>query len=78
MRAFWMLPMAVCVEANSPEEAKKKLEESGWEGEVKQVKFLPYPADPRIGDQSQCPSFCWLPNSCAGRSSCPRSVACSD
>lgn len=70
--------MAVCVEAKTPAEAKKKLEETGWEGECTAAKILPYPADPRVGEQSNCPSFCWQPNSCAGRGSCPRSVACSD
>ena len=78
MRAFWMLPMAVCVEAESADAAKRKLEETGWEGKCTAVKTLPYPADPRVGEQSETPSFCWQPNSCAGRSSCPRSVSCTD
>jgi hypothetical protein len=78
MNAYWMLPMAVCVEAKTPAEAKKKLEEAGWEEKATDAKPLPYPADPRVGEQSQCPSFCWQPNSCAGKSSCPRNVSCSE
>jgi len=42
------------------------------------VKRLPYPANPRLGKQSNCPAFCYSPKQCAGHSSCPKSYACSE
>ncbi len=41
-------------------------------------KRLPYPAHPRIGEQSSCPSFCHDPDKCAGKSSCPMDYACTE
>lgn len=74
MKPFWMLPMKVCVEAENPIEAANILKPAV----ATEIKELPYPADPRVGPQSDCPSFCWQPNACAGRSSCPRQYACSE
>lgn len=42
---------------------------------------LPYPADPVLfrGEKyKDFPSFCFAPELCKGRSSCPRSYACSE
>jgi hypothetical protein len=41
-------------------------------------KRLPYPAGPVIWQQSTCPSFCYDPARCAGKSSCPKDYACND
>lgn len=47
--------------------------------QILSVQTLPYPAEPRLGYKSgDCPSFCMRPHECAGRSSCPRSIACSE
>jgi hypothetical protein len=46
--------------------------------QVRQVQQLPYPANPRLNNESNCPAFCFKPNECAGRSSCPRAIACDD
>lgn len=43
-----------------------------------QIDQLPYPANPRLGLASNCPSFCSQPAKCLGRGSCPRSYACSE
>lgn len=45
---------------------------------VERVEHLPYPASPRLGDVSDCPSFCFSPRQCAGHSSCTRSISCVD
>lgn len=44
---------------------------------------LPYPANPRLNKVEHpkygaCPSFCYTPEQCKGRSSCPKSYACSE
>jgi hypothetical protein len=48
-----------------------------------ELKSLPYPADPIIWQfdhpvNGKCPAFCFQPNSCAGRTACPRPRACDD
>lgn len=45
--------------------------------------ILPYPANPVIWQfdhpvMGKCPPFCYDPNRCSGRSSCPRNIACSE
>jgi len=65
----------VCVEAASEAVARVYAEKRGT---VAEIKRLPYPASPRIGDMTQCPSFCYTPNTCAGRGSCPKDRACND
>ncbi len=47
-------------------------------GAVASIAVLPYPADPREAPMSQCPSFCYSPAKCAGRTACPKSYACSE
>jgi hypothetical protein len=44
---------------------------------------LPYPAPPRLrmieyGDAGVCPSFCYTPERCRGRGSCPHDIACTE
>lgn len=56
-------------------------------GEIKTIRsLLPYPADPRVqpyrtrdygdGKQTACPSFCYSPSQCQGRTACPKNYAC--
>jgi hypothetical protein len=48
-------------------------------GSIVRAETLPYPGEPRLGYKSgDCPSFCLHPDKCAGRSSCPRNIACSE
>lgn len=48
-------------------------------GSIESVQPLPYPAEPRLGYKSgDCPSFCLQPKVCAGRTSCPRKISCSE
>lgn len=47
------------------------------------MKSLPYPAKPIIWQfdhpvSGKCPPFCYSPNECAGRGSCPKNYACSE
>lgn len=39
---------------------------------------LPYPANPRIGKQSDCPPLCYSPRECKGHTACPKPYACSE
>lgn len=49
----------------------------GVEAAIVSIKPLPYPGEPRLAYRGgDCPSFCMHPAKCAGRSSCPRSIAC--
>lgn len=58
--------------------------EHAGHGKALKKEQLPYPADPRlrvvgIGSQwGPCPSFCWRPQECAGRGSCPRPISCTE
>lgn len=48
-------------------------------GTPTEAKSLPYPASPKLGDWiSTCPPFCFQPEKCGGRTSCPRNIACSE
>jgi hypothetical protein len=57
-------------------------------GTVKTIRSLPYPAEPREkpyhtrdygdGKQTACPSFCYTPSACQGRTSCTKNYACSE
>ena len=49
--------------------------------EATEIRSLPYPANPRLNRQEHqgsgaCPSFCFQPHQCAGRTSCPLRYAC--
>lgn len=44
---------------------------------------LPYPADPRLTHHEHsagvvCPSFCYAPHQCKGRTSCPQRISCTE
>lgn len=67
-----------CVEAKSEQEAREIA--TGIQGKVVSVACLPYPARPRLNarEQGACPSFCFTPSECVGRSSCPRRMSCCD
>ncbi|WP_417615378.1 hypothetical protein [Parasphingorhabdus sp.] len=52
---------------------------------VVSVDRIPYPASPRLvkvyyeikpGVKEACPSFCYSPEQCKGRSSCPKNYSC--
>lgn len=76
LRNYW-LDRAYCVEATSPEEAKRIYME--LKNRVPQsCVTIPYPANPRLGPQSDTPAFCMRPNECAGMGSCPREYACTE
>ena len=51
---------------------------------ARRARPIPYPAQPIIFQEPerpgkpQCPAFCYSPNMCAGRTSCPKSYACSE
>jgi hypothetical protein len=69
---------ASCVEDASPELAQRQFEKR-TRARVKEIKPLPYPAEPRISERKMCcPSFCYTPGKCAGHTSCPKAYACSD
>lgn len=48
-----------------------------------EAKPLPYPANPIIWQldhpcHGKTPAFCYKPNQCAGRTSCPQNRSCTD
>ncbi|HVL65751.1 MAG TPA: hypothetical protein VM364_00685 [Vicinamibacterales bacterium] len=47
-------------------------------GVVKTIDPLPYPATPQLRSVTGCPPFCYSPQTCKGRTSCPKSYACSE
>lgn len=52
-------------------------------GEVVNIERLPYAASPRLDDkvgwgEGQMPSFCYTPQKCRGRGSCPNCPSCVD
>lgn len=54
-----------------------------WRGEDLMIERLPYPASPRIWAfdhpvSGKHPAFCFKPDECAGKSCCPRRIACDD
>lgn len=58
---------------------------AGELGTLKTIDCLPYPADPvlrrralRDEKDTPCPSFCYSPQQCKGRTACPKSYACSE
>lgn len=77
-------------EGQNPYDAVQIAEKiSGKTAEVGSNKYdpkipaLPYPATPIIWQfdhpaHGKCPPFCSTPKQCAGRTSCPKSYACSE
>lgn len=48
-----------------------------------ELKTLPYPASPVIWQldhpiSGKCPTFCFRPNQCAGKTSCPQNHSCTE
>jgi len=76
---------ACCVEAEDKESAMAAAKQHA-DGEVVSCDTLPYPAEPRIthyerdydGHKVACPSFCYTPEQCKGRTCCPKKYACSE
>lgn len=66
-----------CIEAESAQQARRMAEELTGSS-VLSCERLPYPAEPRIGEQTDCPSFCVEPEKCKGRGSCPQRRACTE
>ena len=64
-----------CVEADS--EAQAGITAAAF-GAVKDTRCLPHPAEPRLNRESDCPSFCYKPEQCVGRTACPQSYACTE
>jgi len=64
-----------CIEAATKDDAMLLAEEFG---KPISAEILPYPASPQLGPTYGCPAFCWKPEECKGRTSCPRRFACSD
>lgn len=80
MKPYWVTfsgRASVCIEAATSDVAK---EQAGriTGAVVLTAKSLPYPAEPQIGEYSGVPQFCWRPDTCAGKSACPRNPACSE
>lgn len=83
MRAYWLKfegKPAGCVEAASEEDAKRIGAEAMGVA-VLECSSLPYPANPRINKHihpghGPCPSFCYSPEQCKGRTSCPQRIGC--
>ena len=77
MNSYWVKftnGTAGCVDAESEEAALR------WAGEsiASSAKILPYPAVPRLKVEVNCPAFCYDPENCCGRTSCPKRYACSE
>lgn len=72
-----------CVDACTEQHAMRLGEELSGLTAVTAVR-LPYPAEPRLTKHvyesfgGHCPSFCYSPHSCKGRSSCPQSYSCTE
>jgi hypothetical protein len=76
---FWVsfdARKSASISANSAEHAKALAAEITGD-KVKEVFTLPYPAAQRL-NQTSCPDFCFSPETCKGRTSCPKSYACSE
>jgi hypothetical protein len=67
----------LCIEAGSQEAARALTEHVTGERVEKVIGTLPYPAGPLV-QPTDCPAFCHSPNSCVGKSCCPREYACND
>lgn len=85
MKSFWLKfneRGPGCVEAKNEQAAAAIAKEiTGFD--ASSVQDLPYPANPRINKHidlkyGECPSFCFAPNQCAGRTSCPQRYSCTE
>lgn len=62
-----------CIEAKDLDEARARAR--AFDVPVK-LEPLPYPANPRLDVRSDCPSFCYDPGNCKGRTACPKNPSC--
>lgn len=77
---------AQALKTEAEREAFEKKRDDDTEAEIREraAKFgtiggysrLPYPANPRLDVRHDCPSFCYTPNHCKGRGSCPHGPCC--
>ena len=59
------------------DETEAEIRERGAKfGTLRGYSRLPYPANPRLDVRHECPSFCYRPNQCKGRTSCPTAPSC--
>lgn len=85
MQSYWLTfkgHAAGCVDAESEYDAKL-IGKHFTKVDVETCRTLPYPASPRISAyvhpvHGKCPSFCYSPEKCAGRTSCPGNRSCVD
>ena len=61
----------------------KVAEPSGWNGADYCIEPLPYPASPALWQHDhpvhgKCPTFCYTPAQCAGKTHCHRDPACTE
>jgi hypothetical protein len=70
-----------CVETEGNEDVRVVAKEV-TKHDVTRADRLPYPANPRYrkinGSGGPCPSFCYTPERCRGRSSCPHDIVCTE
>ncbi len=72
---------AGCVESEEGEDPKALAEKARPGKTVQSCNVLPYPSEPRLRTiehpkHGVCPSFCYRPEICQGRSSCPTNPSC--
>ena len=75
---------ALIVEKITERRVKRKPgQDTLWPASGLEIACLPYPASPVVWQldhpvHGKCPTFCFNPDGCKGRSSCPRPIACCD
>lgn len=81
MTAWWIHftdGTKACVEAPNTKAATGKAQAAAGKT-VARINSLPYPSPLVIGTrETDCPAFCYKPEECVGRSTCPRDYACND
>lgn len=92
MKSFWLTftdGSEACCEGQNEYDAKIIAEKftgktvAGGKYRDIAAKELPYPATPVIWQfdhpvNGMCPTFCFRPKQCAGRSACPQNRACTE
>lgn len=92
MNSYWLTftdGSKACCQGQTEYDAKQIAEKltgkkvTGGEWKDIGAKILPYPASPVIWQldhpvSGKCPAFCTSPEQCGGRTSCPKSYACSE
>ena len=63
------------VTAQNKAEAKR-IARTKMDGMIVRANVLPYPAAPVLNSTGGCPEFCWEPDNCKGRTSCPKQPTC--